>query len=202
MDQPPLPDCAISEWFSTDAQFNTLYPLPLRQMARRQWTPLLVAEKAAAFLRTGPGTHILDIGSGCGKFCLAAGYYFPDTKFTGVEQRAYLTDEANKALQKLQLKNVSFQTANITEISFKAYQHFYFYNSFYEHLAESEKIDQEIPFSKERFDEYSYFLYRQLHQSRKGTRLVTYHSVETEIPDSFQVVQTDINGYLKCWIKI
>jgi SAM-dependent methyltransferase len=202
MEQPSSPDCAIDSWFSSDAQFNTLYPEPIRKMTRRHWTPLLVAQKAAAFLRTGKGTKILDIGSGCGKFCLAAGYYYPDTHFTGVEQRAYLTEEANAALQKLSLKNVQFVTANITTINFKDYQHFYFYNSFYENLAETEKIDQAIPFSKELFDQYSYYLYKQLHEARKGTRLVTYHSVETEIPDEYQIVQTDVNDYLKCWIKI
>lgn len=202
MEQPSSPDCAIGSWFSSDAQFNTLYPEPIRKMTRRHWTPLLVAQKAAAFLRTGKGTKILDIGSGCGKFCLAAGYYYPDTQFIGVEQRAYLTEEANAALQKLSLKNVQFLTANITAINFKDYQHFYFYNSFYENLAETEKIDEAIPFSKELFDQYSYYLYKQLHEARKGTRLVTYHSVESEIPDEYQIVQTDVNDYLKCWIKI
>jgi SAM-dependent methyltransferase len=171
-------------------------------MTRRHWTPLLVAQKAAAFLRTGPGVKILDIGSGCGKFCLAAGYYYPDTQFTGVEQRAYLTEVANTALKTLGLKNVNLLTANITEITFKDYQHFYFYNSFYENLAETEKIDQAIPYSKELFEQYSYYLYKQLREARKGTRLVTYHSVETEIPDEYQIVQTDVNDYLKCWIKV
>jgi hypothetical protein len=202
MEQPSSPDCAIDSWFNSDAQFNTLYPEPIRKMTRRHWTPLLVAQKAAAFLRTGPGVKILDIGSGCGKFCLAAGYYYPDTLFTGVEQRAYLTEEANTALKTLGLNNVSFLTANITDIAFRDYQHFYFYNSFYENLAETEKIDQDIPFSKDLFDQYSYFLYKQLREARKGTRLVTYHSVETEIPDEYQIVQTDVNDYLKCWIKI
>lgn len=202
MDQPSTSHCDISNWFSSDTHFNTLYPESIRQKSRRQWTPLLVAEKAAAFLRTGAGSRILDIGSGCGKFCLAAGYYFPDTTFIGVEQRAYLTDEANKALATLQLKNVSFHTANITNIVLKDFQHFYFYNSFYENLAETEKIDEDIPFSKELFKAYNYYLYRQLRLCRKGTRLVTYHSAETEIPDEYQIVQTDINDYLKCWIKI
>jgi SAM-dependent methyltransferase len=202
MEQPFSPDCAIDSWFSSDAQFNTLFPEPIRKMTRRHWTPLLVAQKAAAFLRTGPGVKILDIGSGCGKFCLAAGYYYPDTQFTGVEQRAYLTEVANTALKTLGLKNVNLLTANITEITFKDYQHFYFYNSFYENLAETEKIDQAIPYSKELFEQYSYYLYKQLREARKGTRLVTYHSVETEIPDEYQIVQTDVNDYLKCWIKV
>ena len=202
MEQPLSPDCAIDSWFSSDAQFNTLFPEPIRKMTRRHWTPLLVAHKAAAFLRTGPGVKILDIGSGCGKFCLAAGYYYPDTQFTGVEQRAYLTEVAGTALKTLGLKNVNLLTANITEIAFKDYHHFYFYNSFYENLAETEKIDQAIPFSKELFEQYSYYLYKQLREARKGTRLVTYHSVETEIPDEYQIVQTDVNDYLKCWIKV
>jgi cyclopropane fatty-acyl-phospholipid synthase-like methyltransferase len=202
MDQSPLPANGNSQWFTSDAQFNTIFPASIREKTRRHWTPLLVAQKAAAFLRTAPGTKILDIGSGCGKFCLAAGYFYPDTLFAGVEQRAYLTEEANKALHKLQLKNVAFLTANITRISFRDYQHFYFYNSFHENIASSEKIDDLLPLSKEIFDEYNFYLFKQLRNTRKGTRLVTYHSVETTLPDEFQIVQTDVNDYLHCFIKI
>ncbi|MBZ5857091.1 methyltransferase domain-containing protein [Flavihumibacter profundi] len=202
MDQPFSQESAIDAWFGSEAQFNSLYPEDIRLMSRRQWTPLLVAKKAAAFLRTGPGIKILDIGSGVGKFCLAAAYYNPDVAFIGIEQRSYLTDHANCALEKLALKNVSFINGNFTELNFKDYQHFYFYNSFYENIAEKEQIDQDIPCSTALFEHYSHCLYKQLKEAKKGTRLVTYHSVETEIPEEYHIVQSEINDYLKFWIKV
>ena len=56
----------VSAGFSSDAQFNLLYPASIQQLADRHWTPLSVAEIAADFLATGEGARILDIGSGVG----------------------------------------------------------------------------------------------------------------------------------------
>src|SRR5437867_10873273 len=153
-----LPQKDIAMWFENDSAFNELYPESIQQMARRHWTPLQVAKKASAFLRTKPGDKILDIGSGVGKFCLIAGFFNPDIQLTGVEQRHYLAEQANEVLQKLQLKNVHFINSNITTISFRNFDHFYYYNSFYEHIAGAEKIDEDLPYSVELFEEYSYYL--------------------------------------------
>ncbi|WP_046368878.1 class I SAM-dependent methyltransferase [Flavihumibacter petaseus] len=192
----------LDNWFSNDVAFHELYPAVISQLARRHWTPLRVARKAAAFLRTGKEDRVLDIGSGVGKFCLAAAHAEPTVQFTGVELRPWLVEHARIAQQKLGLKNVRFLAANIKDVCFKQFDHFYFYNSFYENLAESEKIDQEMPCSLELFERYSYYLYKQLANRPAGTRLVTYHSLETEIPADFHLVQTEINGYLKYWIKV
>ncbi|KIC89483.1 class I SAM-dependent methyltransferase [Flavihumibacter sp. ZG627] len=195
-------DREIDKWFQSDATCHELYPQAIRDMARRHWTPLLVAKKASGFLATEPGAKILDIGSGAGKFCLAAAFYQPKLQFTGVEQRAYLVDYANAALKQTGQDNVSFINANFTQINFRQYDHFYFYNSFYENLACTEKIDKDVEHSVELFEYYSHYLCKQLYNVPKGTRLVTYHSLETEIPPDFHVVNTDVNDYLKCWIKI
>lgn len=190
------------KWFTSDASVHELYPQEIRDLARRHWTPLLVAKKAASFLVTAPGDRILDIGSGAGKFCLAAGFHHPQARFTGIEQREYLVEHANSALKTVGLPNVNFIHGNFTQVDFRQYDHFYFYNSFYENLAYTEKIDEQIEYSTELFDYYSHYLYKQLCNAPDGTRLVTYHSLETEIPAAYHVVHTDINDYLKCWIKV
>jgi tRNA G46 methylase TrmB len=105
-------------WFKDDPAFHTLYPVELCQMARRHWTPLLVARKAARFLVTQSGDRILDIGSGAGKFCLAAAKECPQGQFTGIEQRRNLVDYANQALEKTGLTNVEFLHGNITDLNF------------------------------------------------------------------------------------
>ncbi|GAB2652280.1 hypothetical protein GCM10027036_01550 [Flavihumibacter cheonanensis] len=189
-------------WFKDDPAFHTLYPVELSQMARRHWTPLLVARKAARFLVTQPGDRILDIGSGAGKFCLAAARECPQGKFTGIEQRRNLVEYANQALEITGLTNAEFLHGNITDLNFKDFDHFYFYNSFYEYIVDSEKIDDQISFSSDLFNYYSHYLYKQLCKAPEGTRLVTYHSLETEIPPSFQLVATEINDQLKFWVKL
>lgn len=190
-----------SRWFSSDTAFNKLYPGPIQQLSPLHWTPLLTARRAAGFLNTGRNAKILDIGSGVGKFCLCAGYYTPRAHFFGVEQRRHLVDYAESAKKKLALNNVTFLHNNITDVNFNEFDHFYFFNSFYENLAESTKIDNEVPHSKALFQHYSSFLLRALYERKSGTRLVTYHSLEYQIPPNYYLYWSDPNTLLKFWIK-
>ncbi|HCN83307.1 MAG TPA: hypothetical protein DIT07_06740, partial [Sphingobacteriaceae bacterium] len=132
--------------FRNDEEFDWLYPEHFQLMSVKQWTPLPVARKAAKFLAR-PGAKILDIGSGIGKFCLAAGYHFPETFFYGVEQRHELICLAEEAKRYTRLSNVNFVYANITQVNFKEFDHFYFYNSFYENIDPVNQIDDTIELS-------------------------------------------------------
>lgn len=190
------------QWFSADEAFNRLYPENIRALSRKHWTPLLVAEKAADFLAAEKGAKVLDIGSGVGKFCLAAAYYHPNARFTGIEQRESLIGYAEKAKATLGLKNVEFLQGNFTELDFSDYDHFYFYNAFYENISGTEKIDHAVDFSDELYSYYNRKLFRQLEKTRAGTRLATYHSIENEVPEAFHEVGSDINNLLKYWIKL
>ena len=190
------------DWFSADLIFNSLYPLPIAALAEKHWTPLAVAEKAANFLAISPDVKILDIGSGSGKFCLTAAHYHPQTSFYGIEQRSDLVDLCNDLKDQLQLKNVFFICDNITNIDFKEYDHFYFYNSFYENIDGTEKIDYNISYSEELYKDYNRYLYKQLNKKPAATRLVTYHSFGNEIPNGYEIVNTDYYEFLKFWIKV
>ena len=188
--------------FSSDEAFNKLYPVSIATLAQRHWTPLAVAQKAAQFLATGSKIRILDIGSGVGKFCLSGAHFAPDALFYGVEQRKRLIHHAENIRTALGIDNVSFIQANFTQLDFRNYDHFYFYNSFYENLAGTEKIDDSIEYSNELFAYYNSYLKRQLDQKPAGTRLVTFHSLEDEIPPDFQIVYSKMNNLLKFWVKI
>ncbi|MGE5107104.1 MAG: class I SAM-dependent methyltransferase [Sphingobacteriales bacterium] len=190
------------KWFSTDEQFNQLYPPAIQILAKRHWTPLSVARKAANFLAAENNARILDIGSGAGKFCLAAAYSKPNAFYFGVEQRESLIIYAERAKEILRLQNVSFIHGNFTQLNFKHYDHFYFYNSFYENLAGTEKIDDSIDYSCELFNYYNHYLYKQLEQKPAGTRLATFHSLEDEVPGDFHIVGTEFDNLLKFWIKV
>ena len=199
-----LPECTeqdIATYFESDENFHELYPLPVTALARRHWTPLPVARKAAASLATHEGARILDIGCGVGKFCLSAAYFAPCARFYGVEQRRRLLEPAYKAQTILQIKNVHFIHANFTQLDFRNYDHFYFFNSFYENLEEADKIDDSIDFSEGLFNHYNRMLHQQLAQKPKGTRVVTYHSMEDEMPRDYYVVEAVSGNLLKCWIK-
>jgi SAM-dependent methyltransferase len=192
----------MKDWFASDLIFNSLYPKPIQAVAEKHWTPLAVAQKAAAFLAISPEEKVLDIGSGSGKFCLTAAHQHPKTVFFGIEQRSDLVMLCNDLKDRLQLKNVFFSCENITNVDFKNYDHFYFYNSFYENIEGTQKIDYNIEYSEGLFDSYNRYLYKQLNKKPAGTRLVTYHSFGNEIPTGYEVVHTDYYDYLKFWIKV
>ena len=190
------------DWFSSENQFHLLYPPSLHTLARNHWTPLLVARKAADFLAAEKSSRILDIGSGIGKFCLAAAYYNSDCFFVGVEQREDLVQYAEAAKQATGLKNVSFIHGNITGVDFGLYDHFYFYNSFYENLTVAEKIDDRVSYSIELYNQYSRVLYKQLEQRPPGTRIATYHGMTDILPPGYLEGGNDVNGLLKFWVKV
>lgn len=192
----------VEKWFSSDEQFNQLYPLPVQELARRHWTPLGVARKAAKFLAAEKNTRILDIGSGVGKFCLGASYYYPAAFYYGVEQRKSLIGHAEKARDILRADQVSFIHGNFTQLDLKNFDHFYFYNAFYENLSGTEKIDDSIDYSGELYNYYNRYLFRQLEQKPGGTRLATFHSLEEEIPQHYHEVGSEFDNLLKFWIKV
>lgn len=189
-------------WFSSDGQFNRLYPPSIQLLSQRHWTPLVVARKAAKFLAAEDNARVLDIGSGVGKFCLAAAYHKPNAFFYGVEQRKKLIDHAETAKGILSLKNISFIHGNFTQLDFRQYEHFYFFNSFYENLAGTDKIDSSIDYSGELYNYYNRYLYKQLDQKPAGTRIASFHSLEDEVPPGYHVVGVEMDGLLKFWIKI
>ncbi|MCF3108338.1 class I SAM-dependent methyltransferase [Niabella sp. CC-SYL272] len=192
---------AITGYFESDDAFNKLYPPSIRALDRYHWTPLEVAVKATQFLAAEDNARILDIGCGVGKYCLSAGYYAPRAHFFGVEQRKYLLSHANKAKEALGGNNVTFIHANFTQLNFTNFDHFYFFNSFYENLDQMERIDDSIDYSLELFNYYNRYLYHQLNQKPIGTRVATFHSLEDEMPRGYHVVESSRSNRLKFWIK-
>jgi SAM-dependent methyltransferase len=190
------------DWFKSDTQFDQLYSIPTQQLAHRHWTPLDVAKKAADFLATDRNAKILDIGSGVGKFCLSAAHFKPNAFFLGIEQRKSLINQAEEVKVKLGLDNVTFIQGNFTQIDFKNYDHFYFYNSFYENLYGTPKIDNSLEYSRELYNYYNFYLYKQLEKKPVGTKLVTFHSLDEEMPNGYHIVGADLDDLLKYWEKI
>ena len=149
---PVINKLSAEKRFYSDLELDTLYPLSIQALARHHWTPSSVAIKAARFLAGDEKVKILDIGSGVGKFCLAAAQHTPNASYYGVEQRQNLIDYAEAAKNKLHLENVTFIHGNFTQLDFKKYDHFYFYNAFYENLAGTDKIDDSIDYSRELYN--------------------------------------------------
>jgi SAM-dependent methyltransferase len=193
---------SLDQWFSTDAHLHDLYPESIQLLAARHWTPLNIAQLVVEFLGTHAGVKILDIGSGVGKFCLAGAYYKPQASFFGVEQREHLIDHAEKAKEALGLQNVHFIHSNITKLDFKQFDHLYFFNSFYENLMTTDKIDNTVAHSPFLYKYYHRQLNKKLEEMPAGTRLATFHCMKDVIPMSYYEVEARMGTLLKFWLKL
>src|SRR5690349_16221617 len=94
-------DKKVTGQFASDLQFDLLYPPSIRRLAEKHWSPLSIARKAAHFLSAEPHVKILDIGSGVGKFCLAAALVKPEAFYYGIEQRRSLIYYADRSKELL-----------------------------------------------------------------------------------------------------
>ncbi len=189
------------EYLKADLAFNDLYPYSIQVLARKHWTPLRVARLATDFLTSGHPAKILDIGSGAGKFCLAGACFAPRHYFYGVEQRGHVVEQAKIAQKKIGVSNVSFIHGNFTQLNLRQFDHFYFFNSFYENLSDEGRIDNDIDYSEELYRYYVRYLHSGLQSMPIGTRIATYHSLYEEIPLSYDLVDTLEGGNLNFWIK-
>lgn len=184
-----------------DEVFDLIYPTELQAVSAVHFTPVEVAKKAAQFLAPNGGERILDVGSGVGKFCMI-GSVVTKGIFTGVEQRGHLHEYAKSIAAHHDLRNVHFVHANIMKIKFANFDAFYIFNPFFENLNESGKMDDSVVLKKGLYKKYSFYVHQQLDTKPIGTKLVTYYSFLTEIPDTYSVQSMDYDGRLKMWEKV
>lgn len=186
-----------------DENFIYSYPEYINDLSKTHWTPIEIAEIAIGWLVSDsePEMKVLDIGSGIGKFCLTGGL-ISKALFTGVEKRENLYNEAKAIMGKLSINNVEFIHANVTEIDFKNFNAFYYYNPFGEQIAISDWIDKNISFSEEKLGQYEEFVFNQLDQMPLNTRVVTYYSEKFYLPKSYQIKNMMFDGELVLWEKV
>nr|WP_162989027.1 methyltransferase domain-containing protein [Pedobacter schmidteae] len=187
--------------YKDDDAFDAYFSQKIQKVSKVHWTPLQVAKKAAEFLAPHPGCKIIDIGSGPGKFCIAAAYHHPDSEFHGIEQREQLHRSAIHLKTLIGMDNVHFMHGDFTELSMAEYTGFYFFNSFAENLYTFGRIDSTISHSVSLYNYYSNYFHKILEQKPSGTRLASYHAFENEFPDSYQLHSTYFKNNLKLWIK-
>lgn len=186
--------------FKEDAEFDWLYPENYQVLSLNHWSPLSIARRAGNFLSL-PGSRVLDIGSGIGKFCLTAAHYHPHTCFSGVEQREDLIHFARQAQEYTGINNVSFIHANVTSLDFDEFDHFYFYNSFHENLDEFNRIDDTVKTSSELHQFYTEFLFKAFSTRPEGTRLATFHCQGIRLPEGYELMDSSSDGLLRLYIK-
>ncbi|WP_395750050.1 class I SAM-dependent methyltransferase [Prosthecobacter sp.] len=183
-----------------DHEFDRDYPADVYQQSACHWTPVDVGQLAAKWLVQKPGTRVLDIGCGPGKFC-AIGAATTQGHFTGVEQRLRLVKAARNMLARHRIPRVEIIHGNITSVSFAAFDAFYLFNPFEENILPMLRIDHDVEMKSQLYDDYTLHVQTQLEHKPLGTRIVTYYGSCAEVPECYTCEQTAHEGMLKLWIK-
>ena len=185
----------------SDDDFNSIYPEKIKVLASKNWTPISVAKSASEFLAEKPGTKVLDIGSGAGKFCLI-GAACTKGHFTGIEQRFHLVQLSNALSSSYNIQNINFKHANVVSLKFTDYQSFYFYNSFFENIDKVNRIDDTVTLDLDLYHLYSIHVFEQFSFLPLGARVVTYCSPLNMMPPTFKLQDSSHDGLLKFWEKV
>jgi SAM-dependent methyltransferase len=185
-----------------DEAFDGRLPEPLQDKAPRYFTPVAVAREAARLLAPRPGMSVLDVGSGVGKFCIAAANEVPTATFTGVEWRPQLVHLAMLLARQTATTNARFILADALEVDWSTFDSFYFFNPFAEQLFEpDEMLDATIELDPTSFSRYVTEVWQRLARAPIGTRVATYHGFGGSRPPGYEQVVLSGSPQLQLWIK-
>jgi len=191
----------------SDAMFDGTFPLEIFELSKIHWTPVSVIMAAVKMLRPSPDSRILDVGSGCGKFCIAAALAAPGI-WTGVEIRPHLHEAALSNKMLFRADRAEFIPGNMEDLDWSVFNGFYFYNPFWENVLNeadfaTRSIDHSISLDETNFRRYTETVRQKLADCPAKTRVVTYHGFGAELPTGYLHCKTELhgNGDLELWIK-
>ena len=183
-----------------DHEFDLHYPEDIREQSACHWSPTDVCQMAAEWLVERPGTRVLDIGCGPGKFC-AIGATTTLGHFTGVEQRVRLIQAARDVLARHRITRAEIVHGNITSMPFDGFDAFYLFNPFEENILPMLRIDHDVEMESQLYDDYTLHVQTELERKPLGTRVATYYGSCAEVPECYECVHTAYDGMLKFWVK-
>jgi SAM-dependent methyltransferase len=175
-----------------DAAFDQFLPEPMRRLSRQHWTPLAVVARAAQWLDECDVRTVLDIGSGAGKFCVAAALA-GRCHLTGLEQRAELVAASRELARTFGANDrTSFIHGALGEVSLPRVDAYYLYNPFEENLLPpSERIDASVEIGAERSRRDIAAVQSLLASTAAGTYVLVYGGFAGDLPAAYRRIRVD-----------
>lgn len=185
-----------------DDAFDRYLPARLRQVSGRFWTPLVVAARAAAWLAELGAATIVDIGSGAGKFCVAAALGSP-CRFVGLEQRPRLVAAARRLARMFGVEDrVQFIAGVLDPGTAPAGDAYYLFNPFGENRFGPEgHLDEDVELGEERYLRDIAAVELLLERAPVGTCVVTYNGFGGRMPFGYDQIRVDrtLPNMLRMW---
>lgn len=188
----------------SDILFDRFLPSAARSVSAMYWTPLAAAVVAARWFDEVGARTVLDIGSGAGKFCVAAALA-SKASFVGVEHRANLVDVARQLARQFRIADrASFLHEPFAADIAVGADAYYLYNPFGENLFErAEQLDASVELGDPRYLRDVAFAEDLLKRAAVGTHLVTYSGFGGLVPRTYAQVRVEwsLPSVLKMWKK-
>ncbi|HEX4353409.1 MAG TPA: methyltransferase domain-containing protein [Polyangiales bacterium] len=194
---------AIREGFlPSDHEFDRFLAEDVREVSGVYWTQLRVAARVAEWACELSIRHVVDIGSGSGKFCVGAALA-GNARFTGIEQRPRLVAAARELAKTFGVGDrVQFLEGSFPAVTAEGADAYYLYNPFAENrLDVSNCIDDDVELSDVRYHEDIASIGALLRRSPIGTCLITYNGFGGKVPGGYRRVRSDdrLPNMLQVW---
>jgi SAM-dependent methyltransferase len=187
-----------------DRAFDRLLPDELRGVSGQYWTPLAVARRAAGWFDDLGIRTVVDIGSGAGKFCVAAALA-GHCRFTGLELRPSLVASARALTRLFELHHrVSFVEGAFGVVATPSADAYYLYNPFGRYLlGPAHGVDASVELSDTRCARDIAAVEELLRRAPGGTYVLTYNGFGGRVPDGYQQIRVDrkLPNELRLWRK-
>jgi SAM-dependent methyltransferase len=187
-----------------DDAFDQFIPHEDRRVSSEYWTPVVVATRAAQWLDYFGARSVVDIGSGVGKFCVAAALA-SDCRFTGIEHRERLVAAARALARTFEVDDrVAFLESTMIDAGWPKADAYYLYNPFGENLCRHEyQLDRDVELGIDRYKREISAAERFIEHAPRGTFLLTYNGFGGRVADSYEevAVDRDLPYELRMWRK-
>lgn len=186
-----------------DDVFDRFLPQDLRRVSGLHWTPLVVALRAARWLELSGIREVVDLGSGAGKFCVAAALA-SRCSFVGLEQRPRFVDARELSRRFGVEDRVQFVQATLDQRAIPSADAYYLYNPFGENLfGPDEHLGDDVDLSPERYERDIAQMEAFFQAAPAGTFVIKYNGFGGRLPPSYEKVLVDyeLPSLLRMWCK-
>jgi predicted O-methyltransferase YrrM len=176
-----------------DRTFDCFLPDELRSVSGQYWTPLAVAKRAAEWFDDFQVRTVADIGSGAGKFCVAAALA-GECRFTGLEERSRLVAAARTLAQVFGVEDrVRFVHGAVGQTALPAADAYYLYNPFGVYFfGPPDDLDGDVAFTEARRSRDVAAVEDLLRGARPGTCVLTYNGFGGQMPAGYERIRVDV----------
>lgn len=173
-----------------DASFDAFIPVQDRAVSEEYWTPLQVAVRVAKWLDERGVRSVVDVGSGVGKFCVAAALC-GRFECIGIEHRQRLVAAARHLADVFGVAD-RVRFVKSAAGSWPEADTYYLYNPFGENLCSREnQLDATVELTAERYRREVEATEQRFARAPVGTLVVTYNGFGGRMPDSYRRVAVD-----------